>query len=161
MGLNVKIVIDLCFSSVPNDSLLLGRYCDFMGDSVLVIIIIVLGTWLIGLSMFFRAHQVHMEGWSPWVGWEGESSNYNEKSSKGVCFLFLALLLKDRNGLVLQYCLISRLLHDKNIKDIKLLNLSPTPHLPSIPAIYCARAHTCQTTCWYCSNVNTIHNLPS
>lgn len=135
MGLNVTIVIDLCFSAIPNDSLLLGRYCDFMGDLVLVNIIIVLGTWLIGLSMFFRPHQVHMEGWSPWVGWEGESSCYNEKSSKGVCFLFLALLLKDSNRLLLQYCLISRLLHDKNIKDIKLLNVSPTPQLPSNPTI--------------------------
>lgn len=156
---NVKIVIYLCFSSVLNDSLLLGRYCDFMGDSVLVIIIIVSGIWLIGLSMFFRPHQVHMEGWSPWVGWEGESSKYNEKSSKGVCFLLLALLLEDRNRLLLQYCLISRLLH--YIKDIKLLNFSPTPHLPSIPTMYCARTHRCQTTCWYCSNVNTIYYLQS
>lgn len=57
------------------------------------------------------------------------------------------MLLKDRNILLLQYCLISRLLHDKNIKDIKLLNFSPITHLPSIPAIYCAWVHTYQTTC--------------
>lgn len=66
-----------------------------------------------------------MEGWSPrglgaggwWGGREGEAIMM-KGSSKSVCLLFLASLIKEEIKLLLQCCSGSKLLHDKCVTGI-------------------------------------------